>query len=58
MEKNQERMIPEDKNWKGHTALLVAYIIFGLNTPISKYVVVTQSKSRAQMEREKKRKHS
>ena len=29
----------EDKNWKGHIALLVAYIIFGLNTPVSKYVL-------------------
>jgi drug/metabolite transporter (DMT)-like permease len=26
----------EDKNFKGHAALLVAYLIFGLNTPISK----------------------
>ncbi|MDR0412407.1 MAG: DMT family transporter [Dysgonamonadaceae bacterium] len=29
----------EDKNWKGHLALLVAYFIFGLNTPLSKYVL-------------------
>jgi drug/metabolite transporter (DMT)-like permease len=29
----------EDKNWRGHTALLVAYIIFGLNTPVSKTVL-------------------
>jgi drug/metabolite transporter (DMT)-like permease len=26
----------EDKNLKGHAALLVAYLIFGLNTPVSK----------------------
>jgi drug/metabolite transporter (DMT)-like permease len=32
-------MIMEDKNWKGHIALLVAYIIFGLNTPVSKAVL-------------------
>jgi drug/metabolite transporter (DMT)-like permease len=29
----------EDKNWRGHTALLIAYIIFGLNTPLSKTVL-------------------
>jgi drug/metabolite transporter (DMT)-like permease len=29
----------EDKNWRGHIALLAAYIIFGLNTPISKVVL-------------------
>ncbi|GHV60650.1 membrane protein [Bacteroidia bacterium] len=30
----------EDKNFKGHAALFVAYIIFGLNTPISKAVLI------------------
>jgi drug/metabolite transporter (DMT)-like permease len=30
----------EDKNFKGHAALLVAYIIFGINTPISKVVLM------------------
>jgi drug/metabolite transporter (DMT)-like permease len=30
----------EDKNFKGHAALLVAYIIFGLNTPVSKAVLM------------------
>ncbi|MDR1119924.1 MAG: DMT family transporter [Dysgonamonadaceae bacterium] len=30
----------EDKNWKGHIVLFVAYVIFGLNTPISKYILV------------------
>jgi drug/metabolite transporter (DMT)-like permease len=29
----------EDKNFKGHGALLVAYVIFGLNTPIAKNVL-------------------
>jgi drug/metabolite transporter (DMT)-like permease len=29
----------EDKNFKGHAALFVAYIIFGLNTPIAKNVL-------------------
>ena len=30
----------EDKNFKGHAALLVAYLIFGLNTPVSKAVLM------------------
>ncbi|MDR0865515.1 MAG: DMT family transporter [Candidatus Symbiothrix sp.] len=30
----------EDKNLKGHAALFVAYIIFGLNTPIAKAVLM------------------
>jgi drug/metabolite transporter (DMT)-like permease len=30
----------EDKNFKGHAALFAAYIIFGLNTPISKAVLL------------------
>jgi drug/metabolite transporter (DMT)-like permease len=29
----------EDKNLKGHAALFIAYIIFGLNTPVSKVVL-------------------
>ena len=29
-----------DRNFKGHAALFVAYIIFGLNTPIAKNVLV------------------
>ncbi|MDR1455698.1 MAG: DMT family transporter [Tannerella sp.] len=29
----------EDKNFKGHAALLAAYLIFGLNTPVSKAVL-------------------
>jgi drug/metabolite transporter (DMT)-like permease len=29
----------EDKNLKGHAALFIAYVIFGLNTPISKVVL-------------------
>ncbi|MCL2651635.1 MAG: DMT family transporter [Candidatus Azobacteroides sp.] len=29
----------EDRNFKGHASLLVAYIIFGLNTPIAKNVL-------------------
>ena len=29
----------QDRNFKGHTALLIAYIIFGLNTPIAKNVL-------------------
>ncbi|GHT07574.1 membrane protein [Bacteroidia bacterium] len=29
----------EDKNFKGHAALFTAYLIFGLNTPISKVVL-------------------
>jgi drug/metabolite transporter (DMT)-like permease len=29
----------DDKNFKGHAALLVAYVIFGLNTPLSKTVL-------------------
>ena len=29
----------QDRNFKGHSALLVAYIIFGLNTPIAKNVL-------------------
>jgi drug/metabolite transporter (DMT)-like permease len=29
----------ENKNWKGHGALFAAYLIFGLNTPISKFVL-------------------
>jgi drug/metabolite transporter (DMT)-like permease len=29
----------EDKNFKGHAALLIAYIIFGLNTPITKAIL-------------------
>ncbi|GHT41498.1 membrane protein [Bacteroidia bacterium] len=30
----------EDKNLKGHVSLLVAYIIFGVNTPIAKEVLM------------------
>ncbi|MDR3269352.1 MAG: DMT family transporter [Tannerella sp.] len=30
----------EDKNVKGHAALFVAYLIFGLNTPVSKAVLM------------------
>jgi drug/metabolite transporter (DMT)-like permease len=30
----------EDKNMKGHLALFVAYVIFGLNTPVSKIVLM------------------
>jgi drug/metabolite transporter (DMT)-like permease len=30
----------EDKNFKGHAALFIAYIIFGLNTPLSKAVLL------------------
>jgi drug/metabolite transporter (DMT)-like permease len=30
----------EDKNFKGHAALLIAYIIFGLNVPIAKNVLL------------------
>jgi drug/metabolite transporter (DMT)-like permease len=30
----------EDKNLKGHAALFVAYVIFGLNTPIAKAVLM------------------
>ncbi|MDR1103521.1 MAG: DMT family transporter [Tannerella sp.] len=29
----------EDKNFKGHAALFTAYLIFGLNTPVSKTVL-------------------
>ncbi|MDR1581756.1 MAG: DMT family transporter [Prevotellaceae bacterium] len=29
----------DDKNLKGHTALLIAYVIFGLNTPITKAIL-------------------
>ncbi|MDR1338670.1 MAG: DMT family transporter [Prevotellaceae bacterium] len=29
----------EDKNFKGHASLLVTYIVFGLNTPISKAIL-------------------
>ncbi|MDR2425204.1 MAG: DMT family transporter [Prevotellaceae bacterium] len=29
----------EDKNIKGHASLLVAYIIFGINTPVSKAIM-------------------
>jgi drug/metabolite transporter (DMT)-like permease len=29
----------EDKNFKGHVSLLVAYLVFGLNTPISKAIL-------------------
>jgi drug/metabolite transporter (DMT)-like permease len=29
----------EDKNFKGHAALLIAYIIFGLNTPVTKAIL-------------------
>ena len=29
----------QDRNFKGHAALLVAYIIFGLNTPVAKNVL-------------------
>jgi drug/metabolite transporter (DMT)-like permease len=29
----------EDKNFKGHAALFTAYLIFGLNTPVSKAVL-------------------
>jgi len=32
----------EDKNLKGHAALFVAYIIFGLNVPISKNVLIQE----------------
>jgi len=31
-----------DRNFKGHAALLVAYIIFGLNTPISKNILAQE----------------
>ncbi|GHT03524.1 membrane protein [Bacteroidia bacterium] len=30
----------DDKNFKGHISLLIAYIIFGLNTPIAKSVLM------------------
>jgi len=30
----------EDKSFKGHASLFVAYIIFGLNTPIAKAVLM------------------
>jgi drug/metabolite transporter (DMT)-like permease len=29
----------DDKNLKGHTALLIAYVIFGLNTPVTKNIL-------------------
>ncbi|MDR3340084.1 MAG: DMT family transporter, partial [Candidatus Symbiothrix sp.] len=35
----------QDKNFKGHAALFVAYIIFGLNTPISKAVLIDEEVS-------------
>jgi drug/metabolite transporter (DMT)-like permease len=35
----------EDKNIKGHTALLIAYIIFGLNTPLTKTIFTYEETS-------------
>jgi drug/metabolite transporter (DMT)-like permease len=32
----------EDKNFKGHAALFAAYLIFGINTPISKVVLQSE----------------
>lgn len=29
----------EDKNFKGHASLLIAYVIFGINTPVSKEIM-------------------
>jgi drug/metabolite transporter (DMT)-like permease len=35
----------EDKNFKGHISLLVAYLVFGLNTPISKAILTAGNMS-------------
>jgi drug/metabolite transporter (DMT)-like permease len=35
----------EDKNFKGYASLLIAYIIFGLNTPVSKAVFMHENVS-------------
>ncbi|MDR3267677.1 MAG: DMT family transporter [Tannerella sp.] len=32
--------VMEDKNFRGHAALITAYLIFGLNTPVSKAVLM------------------